>query len=94
MTHTHNYIFEAYQSKELETFQGPAGFAFETQVRINLKSEKEATEWLNKMQQHSYVTYRVTRTKETGLHRIRCKLEDTVNPSDKNSQKSNLTKPH
>ena len=69
------HVIESYQSKELETFPGAPGFAFETQVRINLKNEGEATEWLDKMQQHSHVTYRVTRTNKSGQCRVLCKLE-------------------
>ena len=44
-------------------------------MRINLKTESEAKEWLDKMQQHSHVTYRVTRTNKPGLKRVLCKLE-------------------
>ena len=57
----YTYVVESYQSKELETFPGAPGFAFESQVRINIE---EANVWLDKMQQHSHVTYRVTITKK------------------------------
>ena len=68
----YTYVVESYQSKELETFPGAPGFAFESQVRINIE---EANVWLDKMQQHSHVTYRVTITKKTGQCRVLCKLE-------------------
>jgi len=64
MTNTHMLLKHTSQ-KNLSHFRElHARFAFETQVWINLKSEKEATEWLNKMQQHNCVTYHVTRTKK------------------------------
>ena len=44
-------------------------------MRINLKNESKAKEWVDKMQQHSHVTYRVTRTNKPGLIRVLCKLE-------------------
>ena len=39
---TYTYIVENYQSKELETFPGAPGIAFDTQVRINLRNDGEA----------------------------------------------------
>ena len=53
----YTYVVDSYQSKELEIFPGAPGFAFESQVRITLKNEGEANEWLDKMQQHGHVTY-------------------------------------
>ena len=70
-----------YQSKEIETFPGAPGFAFETQVRINQKNQLEATEWLDKMQQHSHVTYRVTRTKVANVGYF-VNLSNIVNTSE------------
>lgn len=71
----YTYVVEAYhQNKKLE-FQGAPALAFEAQVRINVKNESEAGEWLDKMQKHSQVTYRVTRTYKPGLKRVLCKLE-------------------
>ncbi len=71
----YTYIIEDYQSKQCETFPGAPGFAFDSQVRINLRNEKEATEWLQNMQQHSLTTYRVTRTSKPGLRRVLYKSE-------------------
>ena len=77
------YVIESYQSKELETFPGAPGFAFETQVRINLKNEGKATEWLEKMQQHSHVTYCVTTTtKKMANVGYFVNLSDIVNTSE------------
>ncbi len=44
-------------------------------MRINLRNEEEATEWLQNMQQHSLTTYRVTRTSKPGLRRVLYKSE-------------------
>lgn len=56
-------------------FPGAPVFAFDCQVRINLKNENEAAEWLEKMQEHSAVTYRITRTKKLSLCRVAYKTE-------------------
>ena len=70
----YTYIVEAYQSNVCETFPGAPTSAFYCQVRINLTNE-EATEWLKKMQMHSCVTYRVTRTNKVNLRRVAYKTE-------------------
>ena len=56
--------------REKLKFQGSPDVAFEAQVWINLKNEIETKEWLDKMQQHSQVTYRVTKTHKPGLKRV------------------------
>ena len=61
--------------KEKLGFQGSPDVAFEAQVRINLKNEIEGKQWLDKMQQHSQVMYRVTRTYKPGLKCVLCKFE-------------------
>ena len=80
----YTYVIESYQSKELGTFPGAPGFAFETQVRINLKNEGKATEWLEKMQQHSRVTYGVTTTTTKKMANVGyfVNLSDIVNTSE------------
>ena len=71
----YTYVVETYHQKEKMKFQGSPHVAFEAQVRINLRNESETKEWLDKMQQHSHSTYRVTRTSKPGLKRVLCKLE-------------------
>ena len=61
--------------KEKLKFQGSLDVAFEAQVQINLKNEIETKELLDKMQQHSQVTNRVTRTHKPGLKCVLCKFE-------------------
>lgn len=70
-----SYIVEKYESKPCETFPGAPPFAFECQVRINVGNEEEATEWLAQMEQHSSVTYRVTRTTKLQYQRVAYKTE-------------------
>lgn len=71
----YTYVIEAYQPKQLEAFPGAPEYAFECQVRINLRNEEEAMQWLQKMQEHGHCTYRVTRTSKPGLRRVLFKTE-------------------
>ena len=70
-----SYVVENYESKPCETFPGAPPFAFNCQVRINVRNEEEATEWLAKMQQHSSITYCVTRTTKLQHCRVAYKTE-------------------
>ena len=69
-----SYVVEKFESKPCERFPGAPPFAFDCQVRINVRNEEEATEWLAKMQQHSSITYRITRT--TKLQHCRSSIKN------------------
>ena len=70
-----SYVVEKFESKPCERFPGAHPFAVDCQVRINVRNEEEATEWLAKTQQHSSITYRITCTTKLQHCRVAYKTE-------------------
>ena len=62
LTLTVTYIIENYEDREQLSFEGAPKFNFDLVVRINLDNEDQASEFLNRMMEHSYCTYRISRT--------------------------------
>jgi len=71
----YTYVIELFQGTPRECFDGAPPFSFSCKIRINLTDQAEALEWLDKMQEHSLTTYRITRTFKAGGSRVLYKTE-------------------
>lgn len=67
---------ESYQEEDQISFEGAPKFSYHLEVRINLENEEQAKTFLNQMMEHSYCTYRITRTSQKpALKRVAYKIE-------------------
>ena len=70
------YVVESHEDREQPSFEGAPKFNFDLIVRINLETQDQANDFLNKMMSHSYCTYRISRTsKKPALKRVAYKIE-------------------
>ena len=65
----YSYIVEEYCEQLHENFTG-APESFKATIRINLKDETEAKEWIKRMSNHSSCTYRITRSYKPSLKSV------------------------
>ena len=70
------YVVESYQEEDRLSFEGAPKFSYHLEVRINLENEEQAKKFLKQMMEHSYCTYRITRTsKKPAMKRVAYKIE-------------------
>ena len=67
----YSYVVETYQEVGSVTGDSPH---FTATIRINLASEDDAKQWMEKMSNHSTCTYRTTKTVKTSNKRVKCKF--------------------
>ena len=69
----YSYVVETYQEIGGVHVTGDSPH-FSATIRINLITEEDAKQWMEKMSNHSTCTYRTTKTVKTSNKRVKCKF--------------------